>query len=76
MQTHTSESEVLTIEEAAAILRISRNAAYAAARRWRATGGESGLPCFEIGRSIRVSRSALADLLRGEPSGAGTPEPH
>lgn len=28
-------AEVLTIEEAAAILRISRNAAYAAARQWR-----------------------------------------
>ena len=34
--------EVLTIEEAAAILRISRNAAYAAARKWRATGGKVG----------------------------------
>jgi protein gp37 len=48
---------VLTIDEAAAILRISRNAAYAAARQWRATGGEHGLPCIEIGRTLRVPRS-------------------
>ena len=33
------DDEVLTIDEAAAILRISRNAAYAAAREWRATPG-------------------------------------
>jgi hypothetical protein len=32
-------AEVLTIDEAAAVLRISRNAAYAAAREWRATPG-------------------------------------
>ena len=42
-ETDTS-TEVLTIDEAAAILRISRNAAYAAARQWRATGGEHGIP--------------------------------
>ena len=53
----------LTIEEAAAILRISRNAAYAAAREWRATGGETGLPCIEIGRTLRVPRSGLDRLL-------------
>lgn len=55
--------EVLTIDEAAAILRISRNAAYAAAREWRATGGKTGLPCIEIGRTLRVSRVELDRLL-------------
>lgn len=61
-ETDTS-SEVLTIDEAAAILRISRNAAYAAARQWRATGGEHGLPCIEIGRTLRVPSAALHQLL-------------
>jgi excisionase family DNA binding protein len=56
-------AEVLTVEEAAAILRISRNAAYAAARQWRATGGETGLPCIEIGRTLRVPRADLDRLL-------------
>jgi transposase len=58
-----SETEVLTVEEAASILRISRNAAYALARQWRVTGGQSGLPCLELGRCIRVPRSALREML-------------
>lgn len=60
-------TEVLTIEEAAAILRISRNAAYAAARQWRTTGGAHGIPCIEIGRTLRVPRGEL-DRLLGRPA--------
>ena len=56
-------AEVLTIDEAAAILRISRNAAYAAAREWRATGGKTGIQCIEIGRTLRVPRAELERLL-------------
>jgi hypothetical protein len=58
--------EVHTIEEAAALLRISRNAAYAAARQWRATNGREGLPCIEIGRSLRVPRTGLDAMLNGK----------
>ena len=61
--TGPSETEVLTVEEAAGILRIGRNAAYALARQWRATGGREGLPCIELGRSLRVPRVALQQLL-------------
>lgn len=60
-----AQDEVLTVEEAAAILRISRNAAYALARQWRATGGRVGLPCVELGRCVRVPRAALSRLLEG-----------
>lgn len=60
-------AEVLTIDEAATILRISRNAAYAAAREWRTTGGEAGLPCIAIGRTLRVPRADLERLL-GRPA--------
>lgn len=60
-------AEVLTIDEAATILRISRNAAYAAAREWRATGGKSGIPCIEIGRTLRVPRADFERLL-GRPA--------
>ena len=56
-------AEVLTIDETAAVLRISRNAAYAAAREWRATGGKTGIPCVEIGRTLRVPRAELERLL-------------
>ena len=63
-----AQDEVLTVEEAAAILRISRNAAYALARQWRATGGRVGLPCVELGRCVRVPRTALRRLLDGAGS--------
>jgi len=58
-----TDADVLTVEEAAAILRISRNAAYALARTWRLTGGESGLPCIELGRCLRIPRVALRKML-------------
>jgi excisionase family DNA binding protein len=64
------ELEVLTVEEAAAVLRIGRNAAYALARQWRATGGRDGLPCIELGRTLRVPRAALQQLLEADSAGA------
>lgn len=54
--------EVLTIAEAAVVLRISRGAAYDAARRWRATRSE-GLPVIQIGRRLLVPRTALETVL-------------
>lgn len=55
--------EVLTVEEAAAVLRIGRGAAYELARRWRETDGRHGLPVVVLGRSLRVPRAALRQLL-------------
>lgn len=69
-ETDTS-TEVLTIDEAAAILRISRNAAYTLARQWRTTGGRIGLPCLELGRSLRVPRAAIRQMLEGVSSSNG-----
>lgn len=46
----------LTIEEAGAVLKLGRSASYAAARR-----GE--IPTIRIGRSLRVPRQKLAQLL-------------
>lgn len=50
---------VLTVEEAAAVLRVGRTAGYEAVRR-----GE--IPTIKIGRSLRVPRARLLALL-GEP---------
>ena len=57
-------SDVLTVEEAADVLRISRNA-YALARRWRDTNGQDDIPVIELGRSLRVPRAQLERLLAG-----------
>jgi excisionase family DNA binding protein len=55
------ERATLSVPEAAAVLGISRDAAYDAARR-----GE--LPTLRFGRRILVSRAALDRLLNaGEP---------
>jgi hypothetical protein len=61
--------EVLTVEEAARVLRIGRNAAYEQAKRWTETGGSEGLPVVHFGRSLRVPRRALAQLMSIEVSG-------
>jgi excisionase family DNA binding protein len=65
--------EVLTIEEAAKVLRIGRGAAYALARQYLATDGREGLPVVGLGRSLRVPRAKLLALLEAdvEAGGAG-----
>ncbi|HVA10151.1 MAG TPA: helix-turn-helix domain-containing protein [Acidimicrobiales bacterium] len=54
---------VLTVEEAAAVLRIGRSAAYDQARIFRATNGAEGLLVICGGRNLRVPRAALERLL-------------
>jgi hypothetical protein len=55
---------VLTIEEAARVLRISRSGAYVLARRYLESQGRSGLPVLVFGsNSLRVPRWALLQLL-------------
>ena len=51
---------VLTVEEAAEVLRIGRSAAYQAVR-----AGE--IPSLRLGRKIRVPRAALMALLDPSP---------
>ena len=58
--------EVLTVEEAAEVLRIGRTLAYELARRFEVSDGTAGLPVLRIGRVLRVPKSALARVLTGE----------
>ena len=51
--------DVLTVAEAAQVLRIGRSAAYDSARTYLATGGAEGLPVFRIGRQLRVPVAQL-----------------
>ncbi|HVE45119.1 MAG TPA: helix-turn-helix domain-containing protein [Acidimicrobiales bacterium] len=55
--------DLLTVEEAAAVLRIGRASAYEMARAWRASGGREGLPVLSLGRSLRVPRAVLENMV-------------
>jgi excisionase family DNA binding protein len=57
--------DLLTIEEAAAVLRIGRTTAYELANRDLATGGGEGLGVVRVGRLLRVRRTALEALVGG-----------
>jgi excisionase family DNA binding protein len=52
---------VLTVDEAAVLLRVSRNTAYEAVKR-----GE--IPAVKIGRRLLIPRAALERLLEGVQS--------
>jgi hypothetical protein len=53
---------LLTIEEAARVLRIGRSLAYQLAQEYEASGGVSGLPVIRVGGCLRVPRWALLEL--------------
>jgi excisionase family DNA binding protein len=55
--------ELMTVEEAAEYLRVSRALGYQLARQYRISGGTAGLPVLELGRCLRVPRSQLAELV-------------
>jgi hypothetical protein len=65
MSVVSAKPEFLTIEEAAAILRIGRTAAYALGREYLATDGLSGMPVIRFGRLLRVPRAKLEAMLGG-----------
>src|SRR5437879_8741178 len=54
---------LLTVEEAARVLRIGRTKAYAMANEWRATDGRSGLPVVDFGHVLRVPLGKLEELV-------------
>jgi hypothetical protein len=67
----------LTVEEAAAVLRIGRTAAYEATRRYRATDGAEGIPCYKVGGSLRIPVHKLEEIAGGpiEVPSVGAAEP-
>lgn len=65
--------DLLTVEEAADVLRIGRTKAYDLAKEWRATDGASGLPVVDLGNVLRVSRHALEGIVGGPLRPRATP---
>lgn len=57
--------DLLTVEEAARVLRIGRTMAYQLAHTSLATNGAEGIPCRRVGRLLRVPSSELAELVGG-----------
>lgn len=60
----TREPEILTVEQAASLLQISRASAYEAVR-----AGE--IPSFRVGRSIRISKTQLLSWIANQQSPRG-----
>jgi hypothetical protein len=72
----SQQPELFTVEEAAAILRIGRTAAYEQARRFEDTNGAEGIPVIRIGRIMRVPRVALERWIGGPISSEIPPRTH
>ena len=56
------DSPLLTVEEAADVLRIGRTKAYALAAEYVTSDGATGVPVSRLGGSLRVPRWALLEL--------------
>lgn len=63
--THSIENLplMLTVAEAAVVLRVSRTTAYKLAADWLSSGGREGLPVVKLGRRLVVRRVDLAELV-------------
>ena len=58
---------MLTVQEAAEVLRISRSSAYKLAQEWETTSGTRGLPVVRFGARMLVRRADVATLVGVEP---------
>lgn len=56
--------ELLTIDETARVMGVSKNTVYADARRYRATNGEEGLEVVDACGQMRVPRRRLEEKLK------------
>src|SRR4051812_43223341 len=54
---------MLKVDEAAAVLRVSRSKAYEMTTLYDTSGGTAGLPCLRMGDVLRVPRFALEEFV-------------
>ncbi|MCP4380633.1 MAG: helix-turn-helix domain-containing protein [Hyphomicrobiales bacterium] len=62
--------DMLRVDEAAEVLRISRSRAYDEVAVYQRSGGLEGLPSIRIGRSLRVPKRALLEWIDAKLGGA------
>jgi len=55
----------LTLDEAAAVLRVGRSTAYREANAFERSGGRTGIPVVRYGKLFRVPRCRLEEQLGG-----------
>jgi len=61
----TGPPDFLTLDEAAAVLRVGRSTAYREANAFEASGGTTGIPVVRYGKQFRVPRCRLEEQLGG-----------
>ena len=61
----TAPPDFLTLEEAAAVLRVGRSTAYREANAFERSGGRTGIPVIRYGKQFRVPRCRLEEQLGG-----------
>ena len=61
----TTPPDFLTLDEAAAVLRVGRSTAYREANAFERSGGRTGIPVIRYGKQFRVPRYRLEDQLGG-----------
>ena len=69
-----SAPDLLTVEEAADVVRIGRTAAYRLARQYLASDGATGIPAVQFGKQLRMPRCRLEAAL-GRPITSPLHEP-
>jgi hypothetical protein len=57
--------DFLTLDEAAAVLRVGRSTAYREANAFERSGGRIGIPVVRYGKQFRVPRCRLEEQLGG-----------
>ena len=57
--------DFLTVDEAAAVLRVGRSTAYREANAFERSGGRTGIPVVRYGKLFRVPRCRLEEQLGG-----------
>ena len=72
----TRPPDLLTVEQAAAVLQIGQSSSYSLVREYLATNGASGLPAIRLGALIRVPRALLEQMLGGPITWPPIPRTH